>query len=58
MTDSYNKILERINHSNSFGPANHMYVTRLGEDHSAEGVLEVQPTSLNPLGIDVYKRQG
>ena len=51
MTDSYNKILERINHSNSFGPANHMYVTRLGEDHSAEGVLEVQPTSLNPLGM-------
>ncbi len=28
-----------------------MYVTELRPDHSAVGVLEVQPSSLNPMGI-------
>ena len=51
MTDSFSKIVARINASNSFAPANHMFVTQVGEDHSAQGVLEVQPTSLNPMGM-------
>ena len=51
MTDSFSKIVARINGSNSFAPANHMFVTQVGEDHSAQGVLEVQPTSLNPMGM-------
>lgn len=52
MTDFYSKLLEQINHNACFAPANHMYVTEVGEDHSGAGVLEVQdPSSLNPLGM-------
>ena len=49
--DSYSKLLELVNTSGCFAPANHMYVTELRPDHSAVGVLEVQPSSLNPMGI-------
>ena len=49
--DSYSKLLELVNTSGCFAPANHMYVTELRPDHSAVGVLEVQPSSLNPIGI-------
>lgn len=51
MTDFYSKLLERVNQRGCFAPANHMFVTELREDHSASGVLEIQPSSLNPLGI-------
>ena len=44
--DSYSKLLELVNTSGCFAPANHMYVTELRPDHSAVGVLEVQPLSL------------
>ena len=50
--DFCSDLLDRVNHSGCFAPANHMYVTRVGEDHTAEGVLEVQqPSSLNPMGM-------
>ena len=49
--DSYSKLLELVNTSGCFAPANHMYVTELRPDHSAVGVLDVQPSSLNPMGI-------
>ena len=46
--DSYSKLLELVNTSGCFAPANHMYVTELRPDHSAVGVLEVQPSSPQP----------
>ena len=51
MTDFYSKLLARVNESGCFAPHNHIYVTELRDDHSASGVLEIQPSSLNPLGI-------
>ena len=51
MTDFYSKLLARVNESGCFAPHNHIYVTELRDDHSASGVLETQPSSLNPLGI-------
>ena len=49
--ESYSKLLELVNTSGCFAPANHMYVTELRPDHSAVGGLEVQSSSLNPMGI-------
>ena len=37
--DSYSKLLELVNTSGCFAPANHMYVTELRPDHSAVGVV-------------------
>ena len=43
--DSYSKLLELVNTSGCFAPANHMYVTELRPDHSAVGDLLIVSTS-------------
>ena len=48
--DSYSELLDRVNNGSYFAPVNHIQITRLWEGR-AEGVLEVHPDSLNPLGI-------
>ena len=47
----YGKYLERVNHNGLFADVSHVSVTSVGEDHSARGVLDIHPSTLNPLGI-------
>lgn len=48
--DSYSELLSRVNGKDPFSSANHIRVTKI-QAGQAEGVLEVGPDSLNPLGI-------
>lgn len=48
--DSYSDWLADLNQRDRFADVNHIHVT-WAEDGQAEGILEITPESLNPMGI-------